>query len=130
MYGLSDRVLVSNYAEFEEYWNRTIDEVLERNATTDFALRLDREKIPTMPGIPEPVWSVIWRPVMAFNLWLANGLMPERAREILGMRPWGRLDQAAFTVFCNAIRYTWPLLPDRLKYAPRAYAGIERVRGK
>ncbi|WP_280180638.1 oxygenase MpaB family protein [Nocardia farcinica] len=127
MYGLSDRVLVSNYAEFKEYWDRTIDEVLEANATTDFALRLDRARIPTVPGIPEPVWSVIWRPVMAFNLWLANGLMPERAREILGMR-WGRVDQAVFGVFCAAIRHTWPLLPERLRYAPRAYAGIKRVR--
>ncbi|MFF3571027.1 oxygenase MpaB family protein [Nocardia jiangxiensis] len=83
MYGLSDRVLVSNYAEFQEYWNRTIDEVLERNPTTDFALDLNRTRIPALPGIPEPLWSVIWRPVMAFNLWLANGLMPERARQIL-----------------------------------------------
>ncbi|WP_063038657.1 oxygenase MpaB family protein [Nocardia grenadensis] len=39
MYRLSDRVLVADYAEFEEYWHRTIDEVFEANATTDFALR-------------------------------------------------------------------------------------------
>ncbi len=130
MYGLSDRVLVRDYAEFKQYWDRTIDEVLERNATTDFALSLDRHRIPAFPGIPEPVWTVIWRPVMAFNLWLANGLMPERARDILGMRRWTRLDRAAFTVFCNAVRHTWPLLPERLRYAPRAYAGIERVRGE
>lgn len=74
----------------KQHWDRTIDEVLEANATTDFALRLNRERIPAMPGIPEPVWSVTWRPVMAFNVWL--------------------------------------LLPDRLEYAPRAYAGIKRVR--
>lgn len=128
MYGLSDRVLVSNYAEFQEYWNRTIDEVLERNPTTDFALDLTRTRIPALPGIPEPLWSVIWRPVMAFNLWLANGLMPERARQILGMR-WRGADQVAFGAVCAAIRWSWPLLPDRLRYMPRAYAGVARERG-
>ncbi|MEU1980632.1 oxygenase MpaB family protein [Nocardia sp. NPDC019395] len=127
MYGLSDRVLVSNYAEFEEYWNRTIDEVLEANATTDFALRLGSVRIPAMPGIPEPVWSVIWRPVMAFNVWLANALMPERAREILDLR-WTPLDQKLFGIFATTVRTVWPLLPERLRYAPRAYAGIKRVR--
>lgn len=127
MYGLSDRVLVADYAEFKRYWDRTIDEVLEANATTDFALRLNRQRIPAMPGIPEPVWSVIWRPVMAFNVWLANALMPERAREILGLR-WTPLDQVFLGAFSTAIRTVWPLLPDRLKYAPRAYTGIKRVR--
>ncbi|MQY21744.1 oxygenase MpaB family protein [Nocardia macrotermitis] len=128
MYGLSDRVLVSNYAEFQEYWKKTIDEVLERNPTTDFAMDLSRTRIPALPGVPEALWSVIWRPVMAFNLWLANGLMPEHARRTLGMR-WRGADQVAFGAFCTAIRWGWPLLPERLRYMPRAYAGVARVRG-
>lgn len=128
MYGLSDRVLVADYAEFAQYWDRTIDEVLEANPTTDFALALGRHRVPAFPGVPEALWSVIWRPVMGFNVWLANALMPERARQILGLR-WKPADRALFGVFATAVRTTWPLLPDRLKYAPRAYAGIERVRG-
>ncbi|WP_063038655.1 oxygenase MpaB family protein [Nocardia grenadensis] len=73
------------------------------------------------------MWSVIWRPVMAFNVWLANGLMPERAREILELR-WTAVGQKLFGVFTAVVRTVWPLLPDRLRYAPRAYAGVRRVR--
>ncbi|MFQ6227195.1 oxygenase MpaB family protein [Nocardia sp. NPDC002869] len=101
--------------------------MLEANATTDFAFRLGGTRIPALPGIPEPVWSVIWRPVMAFHVWPANALMPERAREILNLR-WTAVDQKLFGVFAAAVRTVWPLLPDRLRYAPRAYAGVRRVR--
>ncbi len=27
------------------------------------------------------------------------------------------------------VYWTWPLLPDRLRYMPRAYAGVARERG-
>ena len=40
----------------------------------------------------------------------------------------GAVDQRLFGVFAAAVRTVWPLLPDRLRYAPRAYAGVRRGR--
>lgn len=126
MYGLSDRLLVADYREFRQYWDATIDTVLESNATTDFAFALHRNKIPAPPGVPDPVWALIWKPVMGFNVWLGNALLPPGCREILN-QPWTRRDQTLFTLFATAVRITWPLLPQRARYFSRAYAGIQRT---
>jgi len=128
MYGLSDRVLVADYAEFHRYWERVIDTELEANPTTDFAFALNRRRIPAPPGVPEPVWSVIWRPVMAINLWLAVALLPPRCREILDLS-WRRRDDLVFRCFARAVGAVWPMLPVRVRYLPRAYAGIRRTTG-
>ncbi|MEU1209387.1 oxygenase MpaB family protein [Nocardia sp. NPDC005825] len=126
-YGLSERVVIDNYADFQRYWDRTIDEVLESNATTDYVTTLRHTKIPPLTGIPQPVWDLIWRPVMTANVWLANGLMPTRCRDTLGWQ-WTRTDQALLAALATTIRTIWPILPQRLRYHPRAYAGIRRTR--
>ncbi|MFG3522221.1 oxygenase MpaB family protein [Nocardia nova] len=126
-YGLSDRVLTADYTEFHRYWQHTIDEVLESNTTTDFAFALNRNRIPAPPGLPEPVWSLIWQPVMAANLWIGIGLLPPHCREILGLT-WHRRDQRLFELFTATVRTIWPRLPERLRYFSRAYAGITRTR--
>ncbi|MFI9410113.1 oxygenase MpaB family protein [Nocardia gamkensis] len=125
-YGLSDRVLATDYAEFRRYWQHIIDNELESNATTDYAFALGRNRIPAPPGIPELVWSVIWRPVMAVNIWLGIALLPPRCREVLGLT-WNGRDQRLFDLFTATVRATWPRLPTRLRYFHRAYTAIQRT---
>lgn len=125
-YGLSDRVAIDNYADFKKYWLDMQDSVLEANATTDFAMSLSHQKIAAPPAVPDFLWSLTWRPSMSAQIWLSNALMPERCREILGMR-WTQADEVAFLTFAQAIKLAWPLLPDRLKYLPRAWEGMQRV---
>ncbi|RDI49916.1 oxygenase MpaB family protein [Nocardia mexicana] len=125
-YGLSMRPAFSTYAEFETYWQHMLSEVLESNPTTDFAMTIEGRPIPPLPGVPAPIWALIQRPVMRFNVWLATALFPGRAREILGLT-WTDSDERRFRLFADVIRRTWPLLPDRLRYTRRAYAGIRRA---
>lgn len=124
-YGLSSRPEIADYASFEAYWNRMLDEELESNKTTDYAFGLGSEKIPPPPGVPGLAWALVRRPVMTANVWLANALMPERGREILGLT-WSANDERAFRVVAAGVRTGWPLLPARLRYYERAYINIER----
>ncbi|MBL1078190.1 DUF2236 domain-containing protein [Nocardia sp. 2] len=122
-YGLSEQPVITNYADFQAYWNRMLAAELEANATTDFALNAARLEIPPVPGIPRPVWTVIRKPFMQFNVWLIAALMPERGREILGLR-WNSLDALGFQVFSTLVRTTWPLVPRRLRYEKSVYERI------
>lgn len=125
-YGMSTRPAIGDYASFQEYWNRMLEEELESNATTDYALGLGSATIPPPPGVPDAAWAVLRRPVMVFNLWLTNALMPERARELLGLT-WTSLDEQAFRMVAVAVRTGWPLLPARLRYFERAYSSMRRA---
>jgi uncharacterized protein (DUF2236 family) len=127
-YGLSDRPVIDNYADFQRYWNRMLEHELEANATTEYAVAIGTADVPPPPRVPRAVWTVVHRPVMATNVWLLNALMPERGREILGLT-WTKNDERPFRAVSAVIRHGWPLLPARLRYNPRAYAGIKRVAG-
>jgi uncharacterized protein (DUF2236 family) len=125
-YGLSDRPVFSSYAEFGEYWQRMLGEELERNTTTDHAIGLVGTPVPPPPAIPRAIWPLIRGPFMRFNLWLGTGLLPPRARDILGL-PWTARDQRRLRIFAAVVRRTWPLLPRRVRYERRAYLNMKRV---
>ena len=128
-YGLSDRVAIDNYADFKQYWDETIANVLESNATTDFAMAIAFTRIPAPPGIPGVVWEAIRIPVMQANVWIGNSMLPPKCREILG-QSWNPWDELLFRTFATGVRIVWPVLPERVRYMPRAYAGIKRVRAE
>lgn len=126
-YGLSMRPVVHDYASFQAYWERMLTTELERNATTDYALAIDQHRIPPPPGVPRLLWLLLRKPVMRFNLWLGNALMPEPARRTLGLT-WTRRDQRRFRILAALVRRLWPLLPERARYNRRAYRGIRAAR--
>ncbi|MFI5783895.1 oxygenase MpaB family protein [Nocardia sp. NPDC051570] len=128
-YGLSMSPTLTDYTEFTVYWDRMLAMGLESNATTDYAVSATSRKIPPPPGVPALLWTAVQRPVTAFNVWLLTALMPERGREILELS-WTRRDQAAFRVFAGVVRRAWPLVPERVRYFPRAYDNIQRVRAE
>ncbi|GAA4430852.1 oxygenase MpaB family protein [Actinokineospora soli] len=125
-YGLTDRPVIDNYADFEAYWRRMLDEELEANATTDYALAMSGIRIPPPPFVPAAVWAVVRRPVMRFGSWLSIGLLPPRAREILGAT-WSARDQRRFRAVAAVVRWVWPRLPRRLRYLDRAHANMRLV---
>lgn len=126
-YGLSDRPAVDNYADFEAYWNHMLDNVLERNATTDYALAAGREKVPPPPQVPTWLWRIVRRPTMEFSVWLTNAFMPPRARETLGLT-WTARDERRLRLLIGVVRRTWPLMPERVRYLPRAHQSIRAAR--
>lgn len=128
-YGLSMRPVIDNYADFRSYWDHMHDNVLESNKTTQFAAgELGPIAVPkTLPvPIPEPLWDNIIEPIARqATPWLMAAMMDPRARDLLGLS-WSRRDQFAFTLLQQVVRTTWPRLPQRLRYFPRAYAAIEK----
>lgn len=85
-YGVSDRPILADYAEFERYWEQMINEVLVAHPTAKYG-------VGTSPRLPAAQGSLgggvgghcaVFNPLAAF---LTTGGMPPRTREILGL-PW------------------------------------------
>lgn len=127
LYGMSERPAFGDYASYQAYWSHMLREILERNTTTDFAAAIHRKDVPAPPGVPEPVWPIVRHPVMGFGVWLSNATMPQEAREILGWT-WSRWDQARFDVVRRIVRGSWSLLPQRFRYIPDSWSGMQRYR--
>lgn len=124
-YGLSMQPVIDNYADFEAYWQYMLDHELESNATTDVALNVAGHDIPPPKGVPAPLWNLTRKPVTRLGVWLANGFMPERGREILGLT-WTARDQRRLDALATIVRRTWPLLPAWVRYFSRAHHNMRR----
>lgn len=122
-YGMSEQPAIDNYREFAAYWDRMLNEVLESNPTTDWAFEVDLGRIPPYPGVPKPVWRLTARAFGRINLWLTNATMPPRARQTLGLN-WSKRDDVTFRAFARLVKTTWPLLPETLRYHPRAQQSL------
>ncbi|MCJ0902843.1 oxygenase MpaB family protein [Rhodococcus sp. ARC_M6] len=127
-YGLTDRPAFDDYASFRTYWENMLDNQLINTYTTQWSSRISEHRIAPAPGVPPWLWKIIGRPTTVAGNWLAKALMPEKARETLEWE-WTARDQRIYTWFTRAMTTTdrfWHLLPPRLRYAPRAYAGMRK----
>jgi uncharacterized protein (DUF2236 family) len=128
-YGLSMRPVIDNYPEFKAYMEQMHDSVLESNPTTDFAVgRLGPIAVPkTLPlPIPETLWTLAIDPVArGFSVWMIAAMMSPRGREILGLS-WSKNDQLMFSALRTVVRLTWPCLPQKMRYFPRAYNAMKQ----
>ncbi|MFB7717397.1 oxygenase MpaB family protein [Nocardia sp. NPDC056100] len=127
LYGMSDRPAFGDYENYRAYWLHMWQEVLQSNKTTTFAATIHKAKVPTPPFIPKPLWPLIRYPVMSIGVWLSNATMPPEARNILGWT-WTRADALAFTLFRHTVRTAWTLAPERLRYIPDAWDGMQQSR--
>ena len=95
-YGVSDRPMPANYAEFERYWDRMIDEIVVAHPTAKYGVGYVTKGFPCPKGVPPVLWRVIapiFNPVAAF---LTTGGMPPRTRDLLGL-PWSELRSGAIS---------------------------------
>lgn len=128
-YGLSMRPVIDTYADFHAYWEEMHEVVLEGNDTTAFAAgRRGPIAVPrTLPvSIPAPLWKFAVEPAARrVGRWSMSAMMSPRAREIMDLT-WSETDQRIFAALCCTIGAVWPRLPRKLRYFPRAYAGIQK----
>lgn len=108
-YGLSDRPVIDNHADFDAYWNHMLDRELERNATTDYAPAAGSETIPAPPQVPVWLWKIVRRPPVEFSVWTAR-------------------DERRLRLLTGVVRRTSPLMPEHVRYLPRAYENIKLAR--
>jgi uncharacterized protein (DUF2236 family) len=129
-YGVSDRPMPANYAEFEGYWERMIDEIVVAHPTARYGVGYVTKGFPCPKGVSLALWRVIapvFNPVAAF---LTTGGMPPRTRTLLGL-PWSDKQERRYQRFAalwrtRPVNRVWDHLPMRLRYNAYALEGYAR----
>jgi uncharacterized protein (DUF2236 family) len=130
-YGVSDRPLPADYAAFERYWHRMLDEIVVAHPTAKYGIGYVTKGFPCPKGVPPAVWRVValaFNPVAAF---LTTGGLPPRARTLLGL-PWSARKERRYQRFAalwrsRPVNWLWDRLPMRLRCNRYAQAGYERA---
>jgi uncharacterized protein (DUF2236 family) len=129
-YGVSDRPMPANYAEFERYWDRMMTEVVVAHPTAKYGVGYVTKGFPCPKAVSPALWRVIalvFNPVAAF---LTTGVLPPRARALLGL-PWSERQERCYQRFAafwrsRPINWVWEHLPMRLRYNGYALKGYAR----
>ncbi|MDT5281873.1 MAG: hypothetical protein QOJ20_3068 [Mycobacterium sp.] len=129
-YGVSDRPMPANYAEFERYWERMIDEIVVAHPTAKYGVGYVTKGFPRPKGVSLALWRVIapvFNPVAAF---LTTGGMPPRTRTLLGL-PWSDKQERRYQRFAalwrtRPVNWVWDHLPMALRYKGYALEGYAR----
>ncbi len=119
-YGVSSRGTPQTYAEFEDYFERALDERLVAHRTAAYGVGYATKGWPRPKQIPKPLWWLVKRPVNAVSSSLTIGGMPPRGREILGL-PWddGRERRyQRFAAVCRTLDGLYRRLPERYRMHP------------
>lgn len=129
-YGVSDRVMPADYAAFEEYWDRMLNEVLVAHKTARYGVGYVTKGFPCPKGVNPALWRVValvFNPVAAF---LTTGGLPPRARELLEL-PWSDRQERRyqrFAAICRSrpVNWIWGRLPMKVRYNKFARVGFAR----
>lgn len=89
------------------------------------------DNAPPPPGWPlgGAAWRSAWLPLRRIVLGSTKAALPESVRKQLGMS-WTASDAVEMAVYGAVIRAVFAVLPERARYFPRAYRGIQHSRGK
>jgi uncharacterized protein (DUF2236 family) len=132
-YGVSDRAVPADRAEFQVAWDRCCADMLEMNDAVEWVLEtiLHPRRAPKLPpalawarplvAVP-PVRQALFTPIRL----VAIGGLPPVVRHRFGI-PWNRADQAALDALELTVRETWWMVPESQRWQPRALAGWRRV---
>ena len=129
-YGVSDRPMPTDYAEFEKYWDRMLDEIVVAHPTAQYGVGYVTKGFPCPKGVPPQLWrviAVVFDPVAAF---LTTGGLPPRARILLAL-PWSERKECRYQRFAalsrsRPVNWFWDHLPMRLRYNEYAREGYAR----
>ncbi|PYE16840.1 uncharacterized protein (DUF2236 family) [Williamsia limnetica] len=128
-YGVSDRPMPATYADFVEYWDRTVDEVLVPHKTARYGVGYVTRGYPLPPGMHPVVWKVLSRVVNPFAAFITTGGMPPRSREQLEL-PWSERKERNYRRFCAGVRAIDPIyrrLPAKVRYNKYALKGYAQA---
>lgn len=129
-YGVSDRAMPADYAEFQRYWDRMMDEIVVAHPTAKYGVGYVTKGFPAPKGVPPLAWKAVapvFNPVAAF---ITTGGMPPRARDLLNL-PWSRRKERAYRAFAafwrsKPVNWVWDRLPMSVRYNGFAQTGYAR----
>jgi uncharacterized protein (DUF2236 family) len=117
-YGMTMRPVPRDYAAFERYWQKMLEDVLEPTPVARAAVRTIRALPAPHPALAGPAWAGV-RPLISFAApWLVRGTLPPAAREKLGIG-WSAGDELVLRALRTAVATAWPLVPAPLDRLPR-----------
>jgi uncharacterized protein (DUF2236 family) len=130
-YGVSDRPMPADYAEFERYWDRMMGEVAVAHKSARYGVGYVTKGFPRPKAVHPAVWRVVspvFDPVAAF---LTTGGLPPRARELLEL-PWSERQERHYqrlAAFFRSLPVTWlwDHLPMSVRYNRFAQWGYARL---
>ena len=129
-YGVSDRPMPADYAGFQRYWDRMMDQIVVAHPTARYGVGYVTKGFPRPKGVSPLAWrlvSPVFNPVAAF---LTTGGMPPRARDLLEL-PWGPGRERAYQAFAavwrsKPVNWAWDRLPMTVRYNKFAQVGYAR----
>ncbi|MGW4134443.1 oxygenase MpaB family protein [Amycolatopsis japonica] len=130
MYGMSMRPVPESWEDFQLYWKRMCEDVLEDNKATRDVLEIqDIAKPHFLPWLPDFAWNLVRGQVARNFVWLTIGLYDPPIREQLGYT-WTERDERRHRRVGKLINAAFRLVPRDRRYHPRARAGWRRERGE
>ncbi|MGW5704875.1 oxygenase MpaB family protein [Amycolatopsis japonica] len=130
MYGMSMRPVPESWEDFQLYWKRMCEDVLEDNKATRDVLEIqDIAKPHFLPWLPDFAWNLVRGQVARNFVWLTIGLYDPPIRERLGYT-WTERDERQHRRVGKLINAAFKLVPRDRRYHPRARAGWRRERGE
>ncbi|MFJ8917323.1 oxygenase MpaB family protein [Amycolatopsis sp. NPDC102389] len=130
MYGMSMRPVPESWEDFQLYWKRMCEDVLEDNKATRDVLEIqDIAKPHFLPWLPDFAWHLVRGHVARNFVWLTVGLYDPPIRERLGYT-WTERDERRHRRVGKLINAAFKLVPRDRRYHPRARAGWRRERGE
>ncbi|WP_206441421.1 oxygenase MpaB family protein [Streptomyces boncukensis] len=130
LYGMSMRPVPDSWEDFQRYWDRMAEEVLEDTRQARDVLDLRRlAKPPALRLLPDAVWRALRGPQARATLWLTVGLFPPAVRRRLGY-VWTVRDERRLRRLGRAVHRAWKLVPFERRYHPRARAAWRREAGR
>jgi uncharacterized protein (DUF2236 family) len=129
-YGVSDRILPADYAEFVKYWDHMMDDVLVPHKSAKYGVGYVTKGFPKPKAVHPLVWRIVapvFNPIAAF---LTTGGLPPKARELLGL-PWSAKQERRYQRFAafwrsRAVNAVWDRLPMSVRYSRYAREAFAR----
>ena len=129
-YGVSDRPMPATYAEFQQYWDRTMDQVVVAHPSAKYGVGYVTKGFPKPKAVHPLVWRLVapvFNPLAAF---LTTGGLPPRARDLLQL-PWTDRQERRYQRFAAfwrtaPVNWVWDRLPMRVRYSGYAVKGYAR----
>lgn len=119
--GVRDRDIPETWAEFSEYFDATVADVLEDNPTVHGVLAaLHRPARPPVPLLGEAAWKAARLPAARAVRLATVGLLPPVLRERFGLR-WSRAQELELRAIGAVSRSVTPLMPRSLRVMGPSY---------
>ncbi|MEV0360884.1 oxygenase MpaB family protein [Nocardia sp. NPDC050697] len=114
---IPERVIPASRPEFWSWFDHIVEDVLERNETTDLLIELDRHPLPPHPRfpLPGPVWNLPALPLAALLRLTTAGYLPPALRARLGLT-WDYPRAARFATVVAVTDGLDRVLPERIRY--------------